>query len=754
MADLSQYSTEDLQKMRAAALAQKNAAVSKPEEGASEEPRQYDLSQAKTEDLVAYKEMLEKQKLYQEGKTRVKERMAAPDEYAEVPVYGPDGAATGATERVLKPKADPIGSGAFSVLPFGSDIAMLGRGQVPFSDEYAREKQRYAGEEEAQKEAYPTPYTVGQGGSLALQLLALKRLPLPGATWGTKALPEGAAFAEKAAALAKRIAGAGAGGATIGGIGGLGEGTGVERLKGAATGATVGGVLGSLSVPVVEGALGAGKTLYSKIVDPLVQTARGGMNPTLAAEEAAARSLATGRRMTAEGPSEFEYLLSKGEPVMIGDVGGEPTKALARSAANISPEARETLTEATRDRFLTQTARTTKDIQNFFPGSVDYVETIDALHRAAKKANSPAYKRAYEQGSSGIFNEELYNLMQAPAVQDAMKGVTKRAKNQEVYGEPRGKVVDPFAFDKEGQLVAKQGMKATEANLAYWDIVKQNLDDEVSALYRAGRGGEAGDLATLRNSLRDTLDDLVPTYKNARGTAKKFFGAENAFEAGINFNQATGSRQVSELFDAWKGFSAPEKELFARGYTSNLLQKVGKSKDNTSIINQSFMGGSPTDRAKNLMALGRDRANALEARLRVEQMMDTMRPAVSGGSTTARQIAEYGLASGAGAGVGSFQDAASPGAIAGILLKAGKGRVDSKVAEEVAKILTSRDPKLLQKLTEMASKDSKILQSLRVLQNETPLFPNKAAILSGGIGEVAADQGKPQPKELTIKRGP
>lgn len=752
MADLSKYSTEELQKMREAALAQKNAAAIKPDEVAPEAAPKYDLSQVKTEDLLAYKEQLEKQKLFQEGKKRAKERMAAPDEYVEVPVYGPDGAATGAVERVMKPKADPVGMGAFSVLPFGSDIAMIGRGQVPFSDEYAREKQRYAGEEEAQKEAYPTPYTVGQGGSLALQLLALKRLPLPGATWGTKALPETATALEKLGQLGQRAAGAGVGGATLGGISGLGEGTGIERLKGAATGATVGGVLGGLSVPAVEGAIGAGKTIYGKIVDPLVQTARGGINPTLAAEEAAARSLATGRRMTAEGPSEFEYLLSKGEPVMIGDVGGEPTKALARSAANVSPEARETLTEATRDRFLTQSGRVAKEVETLFPDSVDYTKTIEGLHEAARKANKPAYERAYAQGSSGIFNETLYELSQAPVVQSAMRNAERRAKNQPSYGTTKeGEIIDPFTF-KNGELRAKEGMKATDANLAYWDIVKRNLDSRIESLTNKGQFSEARDIKGIRSQLIETLEDLVPSYKAARGTAAKFYNAEDAFEAGINLSRAKSSREISELFDGWKNFNPAEKELFARGYASNLLEKVRASKDNTSIINQSFMGTSPQDRAKNLMALGRERANALEARLRIEQMMDAMRPAVSGGSTTARQIAEYGLASGAGAGIGSFQDATSPGAVAGILLKAGKGRIDSKVAEEVAKILTSRDPKLLQKLTEMASKDPKVVQSLRVLQNETPLFPSKAAILSGGVGAMAADQGKP--KELTIKRGP
>jgi hypothetical protein len=379
-------------------------------------------------------------------------------------------------------------------------------------------------------------------------------------------------------------------------------------------------------------------------------------------------------------------------------------------------------------------------VESLFPVSVDYTKNIDALHDLARKANKPVYDRAYAQGSKGIFNESLYDLAQAPVVQSAMRNAERRAKNQPSYGSTKeGEIIDPFNF-KNGQLSAKEGMKATDANLAYWDIVKRNLDSRIESLTNKGQFSEARDIKGIRSQLIETLEDLVPSYKAARSTAAKFYNAEDAFEAGINLSRAKSSRDISELFDAWKGFNEAEKELFARGYASNLLEKVRASKDNTSVINQSFMGTSPQDRAKNLMALGRERAGALEARLRIEQMMDAMRPAVSGGSTTARQIAEYGLASGAGAGIGSFGDATSPGAIAGVLMKAGKGRVDSKVAEEVAKILTSRDPELLRKLTKMAEKDQNVVKSLRVLQNETKLFPNKAATLSGAAGAMAADR--------------
>ena len=242
MADLSQYSTEELVRMREAAQARKSSEA--------EASPKYDLSQAKTEDLLAYKEQLERQKLQEEGRQKVKTAAAAPDEYVEVPVYGPDGAATGATERVLKPKIDPVGRGAMSMLPFGEDIGAMSRaGATPFSEEgraaISREKDIMAGEREATKELSPGAYQLGQAAGLVPQLY----------------MPMG--LAGKATGFAGKTALGALEGAGYGAAMGFGEGNTLEeRLAAAKSGGIGGGVLG--------GALGRFAAPAEKAAAPVV----------------------------------------------------------------------------------------------------------------------------------------------------------------------------------------------------------------------------------------------------------------------------------------------------------------------------------------------------------------------------------------------------------------------------------------------------------------------------------------------------
>src|SRR5581483_4801562 len=75
----------------------------------------------------------------------------------------------------------------------------------------------------------------------------------------------------------------------------------------------------------------------------------------------------------------------------------------------------------------------------------------------------------------------------------------------------------------------------TYPNLAFWDATKRELDDATSAALRAGRKEEAATLTGLTKTLRGELDRLVPSYANARAGAAKFFGAEDALEAGQKF---------------------------------------------------------------------------------------------------------------------------------------------------------------------------------------------------------------------------
>jgi len=743
--DYSKLSDAELNKL----IEQTKAEISssKPKEESSGGKSVSELSDKELNDMIRN---TRREALREEGRKSVKESIEAPPEYIEVPSYDPTGMATGYTERVIKGnKADPVGRGVLSVLPFGEDIAAWARsGKAPMTEEHSAEKERIAGEAEAAKEAYEGPYRLGQAGSLVGQMIALRRMPLPGSKWGTAALPAEATLAQRAGALGARTAGGAAGGATLGGISGLGEGTTLEdRLQHGAMGTLVGGAVGAAAVPALEGVLGAGKFAYNKFIAPNVERARAAMNPTQVAEETVARNFQSGRGMTDD---EFAASIAAGEPLMLADVGGEPIRSVARYAANTSPEARQTLNEAIYPRVQSQTDRVVREVENMFPNAPDYATEIAALKTRGRAERKPAYDRAYEQGSSGVFNDDLYNLMQAPAVKDAMKDVTRRAKNQEVYGEPIGDIVDPFAFNKEGQLIAKEGMKATDANLRYWDIVKQNLDDTVSELYRKGRGGEAGDVANIRNQLRDVLDDIVPSYKNARGTAQEFFKAGDAFEAGINLSKFSSPEKISEAFKVWKGMSDAEKEMFARGYASNLIGKINNSKDKNSIINQTFLGGSRTEKAKLLMALGQERAAALEARVRAEALMDQLRPAVTGGSTTTRQLAEQALYGSVGAGAGAYSGedmkSASLGGVTALLLRAGKGKIDASVSNEIAKILVSRDPAMLGRISALAGKNPKVNEVLREVPPSSlkKLFEKQPgsnrAMVAGQSGAAAANE--------------
>ena len=172
------------------------------------------------------KPMSEREQLREEGRQRVKQAQTAEPEYVEVPVYGPDGAATGATERVMKPKADPIGAGVLSTLPFGEDIGAFGRSMTS-GRTMSQEKDIGEGVREATKEAYPTAYRVGQVGGF-----------LP-----TLALPIG--LAGRATGFAGKTALGALEGAGYGGAMGFGEGNTLdERLAAAKSGVIGGGVLG------------------------------------------------------------------------------------------------------------------------------------------------------------------------------------------------------------------------------------------------------------------------------------------------------------------------------------------------------------------------------------------------------------------------------------------------------------------------------------------------------------------------------
>lgn len=535
-------------------------------------------------------------------------------------------------------------------------------------------------EREAQERS-PIGFAIGEiGGGMALPVGAAA----PGATLAQQAL-RGAKV-----------------GAAYGGAYGIGTGETIpERAIGGISGVLTGGTLGAAAPVVTEGVVrGAGK-----LASPLVQAFRGARDPEA---EAARRVTESLRRDLPQGtgltPQQFAGERAAGAPVTLMEMGGETTRALARSAANTSPEGRAALQEITSERFQTQAPRIAQWFEDNFNVKLTS-DVMEKLQTEARKVNRPAYQRAYEEGSRGIWTEELAELVQAPEVQNAIRIAQTQARNwavKEGFKPPVG------AFRIEGGrtvLSKTENGNTVMPSLQLLDYVKRALDQMESPTARS-----------FAKTLRDHLDEIVPSYQNARAGAAKYFGKQDALEAGAEF--ATMRADPREAFKVISKFSPDEKKLFETGFVSTLVNKIRESPDRRSILNQ--INNNPNARSRIELAIGKQKARELDARLHVEELMDEARKAVQGNSTTARQLAELGLAGGA-VSYGSFsvynQDPASVAQSAIVAaLVAGNRRIDRRVSEQVARLLTSNDPRMLQRGFRIVANNQNMLDALRAAE--------------------------------------
>lgn len=524
---------------------------------------------------------------------------------------------------------------------------------------------------------------------------------------GAVALPVGGLM--NAATLPARIGRGAAVGSGMGAVFGAGDGsTPEDRVSRGLTGAALGGAIGGVAPPVVEGALQLGRAA----VRPVVNAVRGAVNP---ADEAAGR-VATALRRDMQSdpqavnrltPQEFSASAQSGGPATVMDLGGETTRALARSAANTSPEGRQSINNAINDRFEGQSGRIVDWLRNTFHFPDAHAQQ-EAIQTAAKATNRPAYQKAYSDGQRvQLWNADLEQLSQAPEVQAAIRIATPQLRSWAVRDGFRPPV---GAFEIENGRTA---LRTTEngntilPSLQYWDYVKRALDQMNTPTSRQ-----------FSSALRGALDDLVPSYQTARQGAASFFRADNALEAGQNY--VASNFAAAETRRALSKMSPTERELFQDGFVSRFIETLEKTGDRRNVLNQ--ISASPAAREKLTIAIGPQRAAELEAGLRIEGIMDLARSAVQGNSTTARQLAELGFAGGAGSlgihgAYSSDPHEMTYAAVAGALL-AGKRGIDTRVARQVAELLVSNDPKQLTRGIQMIARNGRFMDSLRTADNK------------------------------------
>lgn len=532
---------------------------------------------------------------------------------------------------------------------------------------YEAGKDKIRGVQKAAQEDYPLTYGASNVAG------ALATVPLTGG-------------ASTAATLPGRMAQGAAFGAGYGALSGAGEGEGTDdRLAKGATGAVIGGLVGGAAPPVLEGAgklIGMGTDAVRNVAGTLT-------NP----EGEAARRVASAlnRDVANMGgfsltPQEAALARSTGQDLRIADLGGETTRALARSAANTSPTARETLNNLINPRFEGQGLRAAELARDLVSTPVNATASKDMLQNAARSVQSPLYRTAYKAGSGGIWNDELHTIANSAFMQPIMKDA---------------------ALSLESKVAVGRASNPLSANgtptLEFWDQVKRTLDSKINVAKRAGDNELAGDLSAVRSRIIDAADKAtidpktgVSAYQTARGVASEFFKASDAVEAGEKF--FSSAMKNNDARKAIMRMGPEEKAMFAEGYASALYNKIKEMPDNRNIVNSLF--NNPASRERIEMALGKPAAQKMETFLHTENVVDRLRQAM-GNSQTVRQLAEMGMAGGL-YGYGT-NDMSWGNMLSGALFwkgaRAASGyainAAQRKTAEEVARLLTSNDPALL-----------------------------------------------------------
>lgn len=496
-------------------------------------------------------------------------------------------------------------------------------------------------------------------------------------------------------------------------------------------------LIGAGSPLLTKGIELGGKAIGENIVRPIATA----FNRDNEAIKRTSRAIAQDRGVGGVMQSADETTAQQaGVPVMNADRFGQATRSLARTAANVSPEADGLLRRTVEDRFGNQSDRAVSFINRLMNGATDDLALHDTLRSAATRSNGLAYAKARSNPSArAVWSQPIKELMQSDTFRAAVNAAESRGSDKAAISGFKA-VKNPFTFGEDGSIGLRKMADGSTAlpSLDFWDQVKRNIDSMIDRAEPtiAGGGDRAlfADLTAMKQKLVGALDQAVPEYRAARQGAAAFFGADDALEAGRKF--ATSTRQTPEAARAVAKMTAAERDAFSVGFSSELIDRIKASRDRVNVISSVF--GSPEAREKMAIALGPHRAKELEAYVRVEGIVDQLRGAVTGNSTTAKQLIAAGVLGG-GAGLwtsgGDWQTAGTWAGIAALgrrgMQAMGK-RVDDQVMKKVAEMLVSQDPTVLRRAVHNATLSQQHMAALEAILRGMELTGRSAALAMTG----------------------
>lgn len=516
-----------------------------------------------------------------------------------------------------------------------------------WSDNYNKQLEAQRADQAAFQEQSPVRSGIGTGAGIAL---GVAKAPFIGSGWGGAAktgLAYGAAGGalQDANSIPERLTNTVSGGALGAGIG----------LGGYGAGKLAAGGLSRLSQALDS--MGAPPDVRAATKVGQIADERFGPNNAMALNKA---------------------LNDLGPDAAIVDVLGEQGRSLARSAGNINPMARETTEGFALGRKAGQNNRVVSDMEKIAGLPQGSTKTVDDLIEVVDKKFRPTIDALYDQARKAGKDMPL----------EYFDDVLKTAQGKSVYQQARQNVQ------------ARAKLSGTEvSNLAVVDEMKKVFDSRAKVAYQKGDRASgslykefAYNLKTRADAIMDQMED--PIYKQARAAAQQMKQAQDAIRMG---EELGASRVPTNLPGKAEGMDLGNRKRMAQGYVAKKSDTLLNRGSTEGAINEM---ATPMGRKAADAALG---AGNVDKTLSRERTFNQTAKAITGNSTTARQLQEMGMTgSDAMATALAMGYDATTGGIAGLIgrgLKKGSSALarslsteaQRKAAPIIAEILTKAE---------------------------------------------------------------
>jgi len=456
--------------------------------------------------------------------------------------------------------------------------------------------------------------SAGTAGGFMEEGLARDIVSAAGEVGGAAIAPQ-AALGKMAASLPKLVGqeGVAAGAVREMAKQGVGETAALSAASGAGQeigqeyGGTTGGIAGSIVAPLIAMSSAGGLT---KLLSNVTSANQLGNALESMSDDAAKNVLFDAMQKEGIGPGDvvarLEDLGGKG---VLADAG-ESFRRTLRAIVNETPR----LEGATKSQLAQrQQGQGERIVESFGKESGIGTGTISEAVESLEKATGPRIKELYDSALSKPirFSPKLKALFEGD------NSVSKAAKKA------------------EARIADKRAAGDEISNIDLIDQTKRVMDDEINALMRQGKNNKARDIIRLKNAMLEEADAAIPEYKEARSLFAGKAALESAGDAGANIFKAKPA-DVKALV-ATMGDS--EKKMFVLGAKEAIIDKIDQSAGTADIVRKIFSKGGDVKKLSHLFEAPADFAR-FEKAMRREAEFTATRNAITGNSTTARQLSD------------------------------------------------------------------------------------------------------------------